>query len=105
MARASGPVAYRGRWARCREGRVAVSACVAVVAAVIGTVTLLPARAQPSCRLESLGSGQVRQVTDGRTFLLDDGREVRLAGIEVPSPEETAALSAAAPPSDASAAA
>jgi endonuclease YncB( thermonuclease family) len=34
-------------------------------------------------------------VTDGRTFVLADGREIRLAGIEVPAPEgATAALAA-----------
>ena len=56
-----------------------------------------PSRGQaPACRLDPLGSGTVRAVTDGRTFLLDDGREVRLAGIEVPLPAEVAA--AAGPP-------
>jgi endonuclease YncB( thermonuclease family) len=28
----------------------------------------------------------VRAITDGRSFILDDGREIRLAGIEVPLP-------------------
>jgi endonuclease YncB( thermonuclease family) len=56
-----------------------------------------PGRGQaPACRLDPLGSGHVRAVTDGRTFLLDDGREVRLAGIEVPFPAQVAA--AAGPP-------
>jgi endonuclease YncB( thermonuclease family) len=56
-----------------------------------------PGRGQaPACRLDPLASGHVRAVTDGRTFLLDDGREVRLAGIEVPFPAEVAA--AAGPP-------
>ena len=53
-----------------------------------------PARAQnpverPSptvCRSEAAGGGTVRVVTDGRSFTLDDGREIRLAGIEVPLP-------------------
>jgi endonuclease YncB( thermonuclease family) len=39
-----------------------------------------------ACRLEPAGSGKVANVLDGRSFLLDDGREIRLAGIEVPLP-------------------
>jgi endonuclease YncB( thermonuclease family) len=34
--------------------------------------------------LEAVGAGKVGAVIDGRSFLLDDGREVRLPGIEVP---------------------
>jgi endonuclease YncB( thermonuclease family) len=37
-----------------------------------------------ACRVEPFGSGVVARVVDGRTFVLADGREVRLAGIEVP---------------------
>jgi endonuclease YncB( thermonuclease family) len=37
-----------------------------------------------TCRVEPFGSGVVTRVVDGRTFVLADGREVRLAGIEVP---------------------
>jgi endonuclease YncB( thermonuclease family) len=59
-----------------------------------------PSRGQaPACRLDTLGSGDVRAVTDGRTFLLDDGREVRLAGIEVPLPAEVAAAAGPRAPS------
>lgn len=39
--------------------------------------------AAQSCPWEDAGSGTVRAVLDGRTFALTDGREVRLAGIEV----------------------
>ncbi len=42
-----------------------------------------PASATP-CGLEAFGSGLVDRVVDGRTLVLADGREVRLAGIEVP---------------------
>jgi endonuclease YncB( thermonuclease family) len=59
-----------------------------------------PSRGQaPACRLDTLGSGDVRAVTDGRTFLLDDGREFRLAGIEVPLPAEVAAAAGPRAPS------
>src|SRR4051794_22249848 len=34
------------------------------------------------CRFENQGEGHVSAVIDSRTFRLDDGREVRLAGIE-----------------------
>jgi endonuclease YncB( thermonuclease family) len=44
-----------------------------------------------ACRVEPFGSGVVARVVDGRTFVLADGREVRLAGIEVP-PEADPAL-------------
>jgi endonuclease YncB( thermonuclease family) len=69
----------------------AVSCLVASALVCAAALTAPPsARAQPAaatCRLDDIGSGTVRQVTDGRTFTLDDGREVRLAAIETPSPE------------------
>ena len=37
------------------------------------------------CGGETVARGTVSRIIDGRTFVLDDGREVRLAGIEVPS--------------------
>lgn len=56
---------------------------------------LLPAAAQEAkpptdCRFEpfgagTAGSGKVNAVLDGRTFVLEEGRELRLAGIEVPT--------------------
>jgi endonuclease YncB( thermonuclease family) len=51
-----------------------------------------------SCVGEVIASGTARTVIDGRTFVLDDGREVRLAAIEVPSmrPVEGSAEAAAA---------
>jgi endonuclease YncB( thermonuclease family) len=48
------------------------------------TATGALAQQQNSCPLEDAGSGTVRAVLDGRTFVLTDGREIRLAGIEVP---------------------
>ena len=36
------------------------------------------------CGGETLARGGASRVADGRTFVLDDGREVRLAAIEVP---------------------
>jgi endonuclease YncB( thermonuclease family) len=49
-----------------------------------------------SCKFEDAGSGAVQEVLDGRTVVLSDGREVRLAGIETPaSPVGKMALEAA----------
>jgi endonuclease YncB( thermonuclease family) len=49
------------------------------------------------CNFEAQGEGRVASAIDLRTFRLDDGREVRLAGIEPANPNKakaTAALSA-----------
>jgi endonuclease YncB( thermonuclease family) len=57
-----------------------------------GAIVLPPssiyAETRPStaCRFEGSGAGKVRTIIDGRSFVLDDGREIRLAGIEVPFP-------------------
>ncbi|WP_291851378.1 thermonuclease family protein [Bradyrhizobium sp.] len=40
------------------------------------------ARADADCAFEPQGEGRVVAVIDGRSFRLDDGREIRLAGIE-----------------------
>ena len=52
------------------------------------TLTLLAllasqAHAQETCKLAAAGTVKVTALRDGRTLLLADGREVRLAGIEV----------------------
>jgi endonuclease YncB( thermonuclease family) len=50
-------------------------------------VASIPALAQggKACQHEPLGTGRVAAVKDGRILVLDDGREVRLAGIEAPA--------------------
>ena len=40
------------------------------------------ASAAGGCKLATVGTGMVSAVVDGRTLMLDDGREVRLLGIE-----------------------
>jgi endonuclease YncB( thermonuclease family) len=57
-----------------------------------------PARAT-GCLFEPQGEGRVGEIIDGRSFRLTDGREVRLAGIEIAddattSPRQIAALAA-----------
>ncbi len=46
------------------------------------------------CAFESQGEGRVAAVIDARTFRLDDGREVRLAGIEPATPDKAKAAAA-----------
>jgi endonuclease YncB( thermonuclease family) len=49
-----------------------------------GPAAAQTAQAAPLCGSDELARGTVTRVIDGRTFVLDDGREVRLAAIEVP---------------------
>ena len=43
-----------------------------------------PSARPPACPLAPFAAGIAASVSDGRTFVLADGREIRLAGIEVP---------------------
>ena len=70
-------------------------ALVMVAALLAGTA--LDARAQGTsfiassrCGSEAVAAGEVASVVDGRSFRLADGREIRLAGIEVPSDDDRA---------------
>jgi len=86
------------------KGYVRVSSVgwLASICALVCAFTPCPAPAQTApaspCRFETFGSGTVAGVSDGRSFALDDGREVRLAAIEVPpapEPGETGRRAAA----------
>jgi endonuclease YncB( thermonuclease family) len=70
-----------------RHGAIAM-ACRHLGLAAAMSWSLTPAFAQISspCASESVGTAKVSAVVDGRSFALDDGREVRLPGIEVPPP-------------------
>lgn len=50
----------------------------------------------PGCGGDVIAHGIAKHVIDGRTFMLDDGSEIRLAAIEVPPLERGAAPGAAA---------
>ena len=52
-------------------------------AAAVGALLVCNAAAQEPCKLTAIGSANVAVVRDGRTLLLADGRELRLAAIEV----------------------
>jgi len=68
-----------------------------IVALIALATALLPASAPATatgCMFEPQGEGRVAAIIDVRTFRLEDGREVRLAGIE-PATENTAQGAAA----------
>jgi endonuclease YncB( thermonuclease family) len=71
---------------RGREGIMAICAAGFAAACGLGSASAQEApRARLGCGGETIGQGMAERVVDGRTFLLDDGREIRLAGIEVPA--------------------
>ena len=55
----------------------------AILSAAILPALLCNAATQESCKFTEAGIGKVASVRDGRTLLLADGRELRLAAIEV----------------------
>jgi endonuclease YncB( thermonuclease family) len=63
---------------------------IGLLATGMATGSLVHATAQsaatPVCGGSEVARASVSRVSDGRSFVLDDGREVQLAGIEVPSP-------------------
>ena len=70
-------------------------------AAVASSSAAAPQKVQSpaSCTLAAFASGTVKAIVDGRTFVLADGHEVRLDGIEVPQPPVPASVAAPHPPS------
>ena len=74
---------------------VLAAVLAAIFAATCGcfrAVTQEQQKPAPACGGEAIARGTVSRVSDGRTFVFDDGREVRLAAIEVPPlPQETGA--------------
>jgi endonuclease YncB( thermonuclease family) len=71
---------------RGRDGIMAAAFAAGVTATCVWWSA--SAQEQPhatsSCDGETLAQGAAGRILDGRTFALEDGREVRLAGIEVP---------------------
>ena len=59
-----------------------VSVISCLVLATAATAFVSGATAQEACKLPGLGTATVASVRDGRTLLLTDGRELRLAAIE-----------------------
>jgi endonuclease YncB( thermonuclease family) len=85
----------------CRGGVLAAAlagvsaAGFAAVACWCAAAQQRPATAVP-CGGDEIARGGLGRVIDGRTFVLDDGREVRLAAIEVPPLKSGAASRGAA---------
>jgi endonuclease YncB( thermonuclease family) len=68
------------------RGRAVISLCSILLAAAAAN----PATAAAACSLTPQGEGRVSAIIDARTFRMDDGREVRLAGIETVTDGSTA---------------
>jgi endonuclease YncB( thermonuclease family) len=73
-------------------GGAGIIAGLSLLGALAGSAAAAPARTVAvavvpgaACRFDVIGSGRVVAVLDGRSLALDDGREVRLAGIDIPS--------------------
>jgi endonuclease YncB( thermonuclease family) len=64
--------------------RSLMAAWAAIVMAGAGSACASP------CAFEAQGEGRVTAIIDGRSFRLEDGRDVRLAGIETTFPDEPA---------------
>ena len=66
-----------------------------IFCAIVLATAATEAIAASACTLEPQGEGRVGAVIDARSFRMEDGREVRLAGIEmVGKPDRLATLSA-----------
>src|SRR5919204_2875374 len=71
-----------------RSGVSGVGRILSFLALMLASVPSTNAHAQqgPSagCALQVVGTATVTEVLDGRSFVLEDGREVRLPNLEVP---------------------
>jgi endonuclease YncB( thermonuclease family) len=72
------------RFAGTRDRRRFAFILVAMGVAATGARAQTSPNPATGCKLETLGTGTVRRVIDGRGFQLEDGQHIRLAVIEVP---------------------
>ncbi|HUI95805.1 MAG TPA: thermonuclease family protein [Xanthobacteraceae bacterium] len=75
--------AHPSRLPACLPGLALLASIALVLPCTAAAEPKTPA-APAACTREPVGSGTVDRVVDGRTFMLADGRQVRLAGIEIP---------------------
>jgi endonuclease YncB( thermonuclease family) len=70
-----------------RDGGLAaaLAANLAVMCGCLGAAAQEQPMRAPACGGDMFARGSASRILDGRTFALDDGREVRLAAIEVPA--------------------
>jgi endonuclease YncB( thermonuclease family) len=73
---------------------VTIRSLVAAAFSVSFLVIATSAAHAAACASESQGDGHVTEIIDGRSFRLSDGREIRLAGIELVAVKDTATLAA-----------
>jgi len=82
-----------------RRGVATAAALAANLAAWCGdSGAMAQEQALPLCGGAMIAQGTVGHVIDVNTFTLDDGREVRLAAIEVPPPAQRRAAPPPRPP-------
>jgi endonuclease YncB( thermonuclease family) len=73
-----------------RRGVFLAAALAVKLAALMGcSGAMAQEQPAPACGGDVIVHGLARHAIDGRTFMLDDGREVRLAAVEVPPPESS----------------
>ena len=75
-----------------RVGVLAAALAVQCAGLCADAVAQEPHAQRAACGGDVLAQGSARRVVDGRTFVLDDGRAVRLAAIEVPALPDRSAL-------------
>jgi endonuclease YncB( thermonuclease family) len=80
---------------RARRATIARGVTVLVSLLMGGFTVAAPANAA-GCAFETQGEGHITAIIDARTFRLEDGREIRLAGIEPAVSEKSAADRASA---------
>ena len=66
---------------------------IAALAAVMPAAALAQTR-PAACDLPAIATAPVARVSDGRTLVLTDGREVRLAGLELAPPDSAESITA-----------
>jgi len=84
-------------WGLRVRGRGARTLMLAVLLAILlalGLSLAAPGRAVAACGQDTIATARAGAVIDGRTFKLADGREVRLAAIEVPRADAPASHAA-----------
>ena len=79
-----------------RQGTLSVAIACAFV--ISGGVGAMAQEQTPPCGGDEIARATVSHIGDGRTFTLADGREVRLAAIEVPPVPMAQESDRAAPP-------
>jgi endonuclease YncB( thermonuclease family) len=83
-----------GRRPQPKRAAVIVMKPIDRMAALVWCASLLSSAPECAiaapCLFEPIGEGRVADVVDGRSFRLDDGREIRLAGIETDGIDKTA---------------